>query len=70
MHEISHTCMALIAEAVLVMAPRILAMMTVSAVMGCVLQLVTAGLKLVMGEFCDGTCDVFIEPPHDPPPDD
>ena len=62
-----HTCMALMAEAVLATAPKILAMITVSDVMGCMLQFVVGALKLAIDEFAPGTCDALTEPPHDPP---
>ena len=56
------------AEAVLATAPKILAMITVSDVMGCMLQFVVGALKLAIDEFAPGTCDALTEPPHEPSP--
>ena len=64
-----YTCMALMADAVLATAPRMLAIMTASDVMVCRLQFTTTGSKLVIDEFDAGIFEVSIKPPHVPPAD-
>ena len=60
--------MALMADAVLATAPRMLAMTTTSAVIGTTVQLVLGGLYEAIAELEPGTVDALTAPPQDEDP--